>query len=128
VQLGAEIQQTARRGVRHPEKRSIRKATATFADRLLPAHWSDLRRCRLGAYGCLPALVLLALLPPAYNAGIAAGAALGALAVPLAGVRGAFLAGGLLTVGACAVLLGGRLLPRRLLFGSRGRCSVDDLR
>ncbi|TRV72511.1 MFS transporter [Streptomyces sp. 130] len=45
-----------------------------------------------------------------YNAGIAAGAALGALILPLADVRGAFLAGGLLTTGACAVLLGGRLL------------------
>ncbi|MEV5431976.1 MFS transporter [Streptomyces sp. NPDC052701] len=47
-----------------------------------------------------------------YNAGIAAGAALGGLVLPLAGVRGAFLLGGLLTVGACAVLLGGRLPPR----------------
>jgi predicted MFS family arabinose efflux permease len=46
----------------------------------------------------------------AYNAGIAAGAALGGLVLPLAGVRGTFLAGGLLTAGACAVLLGGRLL------------------
>ncbi|WP_318216429.1 MFS transporter [Streptomyces sp. SCL15-6] len=46
----------------------------------------------------------------AYNAGIAAGAALGGLVLPLADVRGTFLAGGLLTVGACAVLLGGRLL------------------
>ncbi|WP_344884671.1 MFS transporter [Nonomuraea antimicrobica] len=46
----------------------------------------------------------------AYNAGIAAGAALGALVLPLAGARGTFLAGGLLTVGACAALLGGRLL------------------
>ncbi|MFF3733403.1 MFS transporter [Streptomyces sp. NPDC002476] len=64
----------------------------------------------------------------AYNAGIAAGAALGALVLPLAGVRGTFLAGGLLTVGACAVLLGGRLLSRSLLLVSRGRCSVDDLR
>ncbi|AEY93589.1 putative transporter [Streptomyces hygroscopicus subsp. jinggangensis 5008] len=46
----------------------------------------------------------------AYNAGIAAGAALGGLILPLAGARGAFLAGGLLTAGACAVLLvGGRL-------------------
>ncbi|UNO44282.1 MFS transporter [Streptomyces sp. MST-110588] len=44
----------------------------------------------------------------AYNAGIAAGAAFGGLVLPLAGVRGAFLLGGLLTVGACAVLLGGR--------------------
>ncbi|WP_336216927.1 MFS transporter [Nonomuraea sp. LPB2021202275-12-8] len=49
----------------------------------------------------------------AYNAGIAAGAALGALVLPLADVRGAFLAGGLLTVGSCAVLLGGRLLRGR---------------
>jgi predicted MFS family arabinose efflux permease len=48
-----------------------------------------------------------------YNAGIAAGAALGGLVLPLADVRGTFLAGGLLTVGACAVLLGGRLLPGR---------------
>ncbi|MEV0220997.1 MFS transporter [Streptomyces sp. NPDC050704] len=47
----------------------------------------------------------------AYNAGIAAGAALGGLILPLAGVRGAFLAGGLLTAGACAVLFGERLLP-----------------
>ncbi len=46
-----------------------------------------------------------------YNAGIAAGAALGGLILPLAGVRGTFLAGGLLTVGACTVLLVGRLLP-----------------
>jgi predicted MFS family arabinose efflux permease len=46
----------------------------------------------------------------AYNAGIAAGAALGGLVLPLADVRGTFLAGGLLAVGACAVLLGGRLL------------------
>ncbi len=45
----------------------------------------------------------------AYNAGIAAGAALGGLVLSLADVRGTFLAGGLLTIGACAVLLGGRL-------------------
>ncbi len=46
----------------------------------------------------------------AYNAGIAAGAALGGLVLPHAGARGTFLAGGLLTAGACAVLLvGGRL-------------------
>ncbi|WNI20574.1 MFS transporter [Streptomyces sp. ITFR-16] len=43
----------------------------------------------------------------AYNAGIAAGAALGGLVLPLAGVRGAFLVGGLVTVAACAVLLVG---------------------
>ncbi|MER7027521.1 MULTISPECIES: MFS transporter [Streptomyces] len=42
----------------------------------------------------------------AYNAGIAGGAALGGLVLPSAGVRGAFLVGGLLTAGACAVLLG----------------------
>ncbi|MER6738590.1 MFS transporter [Streptomyces puniciscabiei] len=64
----------------------------------------------------------------AYNAGIAAGAALGALVLPLAGVRGTFLAGGLLTVGACAVLVGGRLLPGSPLQRSRGRSSVDHLR
>ncbi|MEV0622444.1 hypothetical protein AB0I81_54645 [Nonomuraea sp. NPDC050404] len=46
----------------------------------------------------------------AYNAGIAAGAALGGLVLPLADVRGTFLAGGLLTVGSCAVLLVGRLV------------------
>ncbi|GAA2324860.1 MFS transporter [Nonomuraea roseoviolacea subsp. roseoviolacea] len=49
----------------------------------------------------------------AYNAGIAAGAALGALVLPLSGVRGTFLAGGLLTAGSCAVLLGDRLLRGR---------------
>ncbi len=47
-----------------------------------------------------------------YNAGIAAGATLGSLLLPHAGPRGVFLAGGLLTAGACAVLLGGHL-PRR---------------
>ncbi|WP_443042086.1 hypothetical protein [Streptomyces sp. B21-105] len=46
----------------------------------------------------------------AYNAGIAGGAALGGLILPLADVRGTFLAGGLLTVGGCTVLLAGRLL------------------
>lgn len=46
----------------------------------------------------------------AYNAGIAAGAALGALVLPLTGVRGTFLTGGLLTLGSCAALLTGRLL------------------
>ncbi|MEU1470994.1 MFS transporter [Streptomyces sp. NPDC005761] len=48
-----------------------------------------------------------------YNAGIAAGATLGGLVLPLADVRGTFLAGGLLTLGACAVLLGGQLLRHR---------------
>ncbi|NED80140.1 MFS transporter [Streptomyces sp. SID11233] len=47
-----------------------------------------------------------------YNAGIASGAALGGLVLTHAGVRGTFLMGGLLTVAACAVLLGERLLPR----------------
>jgi predicted MFS family arabinose efflux permease len=51
----------------------------------------------------------------AYNAGIAAGAALGGLVLPLADVRGTFLAGGLMTVAACAVLVGGLLLPRRIV-------------
>ncbi|MEU2021467.1 MFS transporter [Streptomyces sp. NPDC016469] len=62
---------------------------------------------------CAPARtdIALAANSGAYNAGIAAGAALGGLVLPLAGVRGTFLAGGLLTVGSCAVLLGGRLLP-----------------
>ncbi|MFD7072008.1 MFS transporter [Streptomyces sp. NPDC059913] len=45
-----------------------------------------------------------------YNLGIAAGAALGGLILPLAGARGTFLVGGLLAAGACAVLLGERLL------------------
>ncbi|MGW0903129.1 hypothetical protein [Streptomyces sp. NPDC002853] len=49
----------------------------------------------------------------AYNAGIAAGAALGGLILPLADVQGAFLAGSLVTAGACGVLLGGRVLPGR---------------
>lgn len=45
----------------------------------------------------------------AYNAGIAAGAALGGLILPLADVRGVFLAGGLLTAGSCAVLVKGTI-------------------
>ncbi|XWT43109.1 MFS transporter [Streptomyces noursei] len=45
-----------------------------------------------------------------YNVGIAAGAALGGLILPLADVRDTFLAGGLLTAAACAVLFGGRFL------------------
>ncbi|PBC81384.1 hypothetical protein SAMN05428945_4079 [Streptomyces sp. 2224.1] len=48
-----------------------------------------------------------------YNAGIAAGAALGGLILPSADVQGTFLAGGLLTCGACAVLVGGRVSARR---------------
>lgn len=62
---------------------------------------------------CAPSRTDLALAANsgAYNAGIAAGAALGGLVLPLADVRGTFLMGGLLTAGACAVLLGERLLP-----------------
>ncbi|MCX4751675.1 MFS transporter [Kitasatospora sp. NBC_01287] len=37
---------------------------ATTADRLLPSAWSDRLRSRIGAAGCVPALALLALLPP----------------------------------------------------------------
>ncbi|WP_079052470.1 MFS transporter [Streptomyces regalis] len=40
-----------------------------------------------------------------YNVGIAAGALLGGVLLPVVGVRGTFLAGGLLTVGALAVLV-----------------------
>lgn len=47
----------------------------------------------------------------AYNAGIAAGAALGGLVLSLSDVRGTFLLGGLLSVAGCAVLLGERLVP-----------------
>ncbi|MFI9271366.1 MFS transporter [Kitasatospora sp. NPDC052896] len=36
---------------------------ATTAERLLPAGWSDLRRSRIGAAGCLVALALLVVLP-----------------------------------------------------------------
>ncbi|MFI8963033.1 MFS transporter [Streptomyces sp. NPDC053493] len=49
----------------------------------------------------------------AYNAGMAAGAALGGLILPLAGVRATFLTGGLLSAAACALLLGARLLRHR---------------
>lgn len=48
-----------------------------------------------------------------YNAGIAAGAGLGGLLLPLVGVRGVFLAGGLVTAASCAVLLGERPRPGR---------------
>lgn len=54
-----------------------------------------------------------------YNAGIAAGAALGALILSHAGPRGVFLAGGLLTASAGVVLLGGHL-PRRRPAGRAG--------
>ncbi|WP_438490674.1 MFS transporter [Streptomyces sp. S186] len=59
----------------------------------------------------------------AYNAGIAAGAALGALVLTLAGVRITFLAGSLLTVVACAVLLCERLLPHGRTTARR-RCRL----
>lgn len=52
--------------------------------------------------------VALAANSGSYNAGIAAGAALGGLVLPLTGVRDTFLAGGLLTTGACAVPVGRR--------------------
>ncbi|MFI5679325.1 MFS transporter [Streptomyces cellulosae] len=60
----------------------------------------------------------------AYNAGIATGAALGGLILPLTDVRGAFLVGGLLSLGACAVLLGGRLLPGQATSRSRKENSA----
>ncbi|WP_445061063.1 MFS transporter [Streptomyces sp. SAS_260] len=47
-----------------------------------------------------------------YNAGIAAGAALGGLVLRFGGVRGAFLVGGVVSVGACAVLVGAGVLWR----------------
>lgn len=53
------------------------------------------------------------------DAGIATGAALGGIVLPLADVRGTFLAGGLLTLGACAALLGRRLVPQQAETGSR---------
>ncbi|MFF7245556.1 hypothetical protein ACFZBU_16815 [Embleya sp. NPDC008237] len=49
----------------------------------------------------------------ACNAGIAAGAALGGLILAFGDVRGTFLAGGLLSVGACVVLLAGAHRPER---------------
>ncbi|MFD8010835.1 MFS transporter [Streptomyces sp. NPDC058955] len=56
---------------------------------------------------CAPARtdIALAANSGAYNAGIAAGAALGGLVLSLAGPRETFLTGGLLTSTACAVLL-----------------------
>ncbi|MEU3984545.1 hypothetical protein AB0F77_31555 [Streptomyces sp. NPDC026672] len=43
-------------------------------------------------------------------------------------MRGIFLVGGLLSIGACAVLPGGRLLSGSPLQRSPGRCSVGGLR
>jgi hypothetical protein len=74
--------------------------------------------------------IALAANPGFYNAGIAAGAALGGLVPPLVDVQGTFLASGLLTVGACAVLLGGRLLSAGPLHApaasSRLTACVDE--
>lgn len=55
--------------------------------------------------------VALAANSGAFNAGVAVGALLGGALLPLAGVRGTFLAGGLLTLAALTALLGERLLP-----------------
>ncbi|MGK5641099.1 MFS transporter [Streptomyces sp. URMC 126] len=55
--------------------------------------------------------VALAANSGAFNAGVAVGALLGGALLPAAGVRGTFLAGGLLTLAALTVLLGERLLP-----------------
>ncbi|MFC9927174.1 MFS transporter [Streptomyces sp. NPDC127190] len=66
---------------------------------------------------CAPARTDLALAAnsASYNAGIASGAALGALTLPLTGLHTIFLTGGLLTATACALLLSeGRA-------GARGR-------
>lgn len=60
-----------------------------------------------------------------YNAGIAAGAALGGLVLRLADVRGTFLAGGLLTLGACVVLAGAGVLGRGAMSAGR-RCVGDE--
>lgn len=51
-----------------------------------------------------PTETALAANSAAYNVGIAAGSLLGGLLLPMVGVRGAFLVGGLLTAGALAVL------------------------
>ncbi|MGK4584746.1 MFS transporter [Kitasatospora sp. HPMI-4] len=60
----------------------------------------------------------------AYNAGIAAGALLGALVLHGTSVRPTFLVGGLLTLAALAVLLvGGQPLPRRTAF-TRSRTAL----
>ncbi|MBC2878966.1 MULTISPECIES: MFS transporter [Streptomyces] len=55
--------------------------------------------------------VALAANSGAFNAGVAVGALLGGALLPAAGVRGTFLAGGLLTLAALTALLGERLLP-----------------
>ncbi|GAA3090713.1 MFS transporter [Streptomyces roseofulvus] len=75
---------------------------------------------------CAPARtdIALAANSGAYNAGIAGGAALGGLVLSFAGPRETFLAGGLLTTTACAVLLvGERHLHHRT--GSRRRAHFS---
>lgn len=51
----------------------------------------------------------------AFNVGVAAGALLGGCLLPFTGVRGTFLTGGLLTLGALAVLVGPEVRPARAL-------------
>ncbi|MFJ8082469.1 MFS transporter [Streptomyces sp. NPDC096205] len=63
-----------------------------------------------------------------YNAGIAAGAAVGGLVLSLADVRGAFLAGGVLGVAACAVLLGSFARPRRTVSSYDRKAPVRPVR
>ncbi|MCX5053744.1 MFS transporter [Streptomyces sp. NBC_00201] len=55
----------------------------------------------------------------AFNAGVAAGALLGGALLPLTGARGTFLAGGMLTVGALAVLTWPEDKPVRAVAESR---------
>ncbi|WP_328432744.1 MFS transporter [Streptomyces sp. NBC_00453] len=55
----------------------------------------------------------------AFNAGVAAGALLGGALLPLTGARGTFLAGGMLTVGALAVLTWPEAKPVRAVAESR---------
>ncbi|WP_405836488.1 MFS transporter [Streptomyces sp. NBC_01518] len=69
--------------------------------------------------------IALAANSASYNAGIASGAALGGLVLRLADVRGTFLAGGLLTVGACGVLAGAGVLGRGATSAGQ-RCVGED--
>ncbi|MEJ8667844.1 MFS transporter [Streptomyces sp. MS1.AVA.1] len=62
----------------------------------------------------------------AYNVGIAAGALLGGVLLPAVGVRGTFLVGGLLTVGALAVLTWPVRGEGRDRAGDEGRASDTD--
>ena len=68
--------------------------------------------------------IALAANSASYNAGIAAGAALGGLVLRVADVRGTFLAGGLPTAAACAVLVGAWVLGRGAT--SVGQCRVGE--